>query len=254
MNCPRCKTPIGPLADPDSIVTCPGCGSRLMTRSAAARSQGGARPTPDRPRSPPPAPSATLPPTPATELRLGSDTARSKTQRDGESPPAKGSGEKATLELVLQEVACDPETQQLVLGALDALRRSPVGASAPGAPARTGGRGPFALAHPRPTAEDGRPGRRRPADARAAVAELLRANVPVRAYGDGHAALGGIAEEKPDVIALELGLGGDMGGKDLVNMIKATMEWVDIPIVLWTREGWRTRRRPARSTVPTRWS
>ena len=27
-----------------------------------------------------------------------------------------------------------------------------------------------------------------------------------------------------------------MGGKDLVNMIKATMEWVDIPIVLWTRE------------------
>jgi two-component system OmpR family response regulator len=69
-----------------------------------------------------------------------------------------------------------------------------------------------------------------------AVAELLRANVPVRAFEEGHAALGGIAAEKPDVIALEIGLGGDMGGKDLVNMIKATMEWVDIPIVLWTRE------------------
>ena len=38
------------------------------------------------------------------------------------------------------------------------------------------------------------------------------------------------------MIVLELGLGGDMAGKDVINMIKATMEWVDIPIVLWTRE------------------
>ena len=30
-------------------------------------------------------------------------------------------------------------------------------------------------------------------------------------------------------------MGGSMGGKDVVNMIKATMEWVDIPIVLYTR-------------------
>jgi DNA-binding response OmpR family regulator len=51
-----------------------------------------------------------------------------------------------------------------------------------------------------------------------------------------------MAAEKPDVIALELGLGGDMGGKDLVNMIKATMEWVDIPIILWTREGVATQK------------
>jgi DNA-binding response OmpR family regulator len=28
-----------------------------------------------------------------------------------------------------------------------------------------------------------------------------------------------------------------MAGKDVINMIKATMEWVDIPIVLWTREA-----------------
>ena len=69
----------------------------------------------------------------------------------------------------------------------------------------------------------------------AAVAELLHADVPVRAFDDGNAALAAIAEEKPDVIALEIGLAGDMGGKDLVNMIKATMEWVDIPVILWTR-------------------
>ena len=69
-----------------------------------------------------------------------------------------------------------------------------------------------------------------------AMAELEAADVPVRAFDNGNHALAAIAEEKPDVIALELAVGGDMGGKDLVNMIKATMEWVDIPIILWTRE------------------
>jgi CheY-like chemotaxis protein len=259
MNCPRCKTPIGPLANPDSIVTCPGCGSRLMTRAAALRSQGGAKavdmpapvaaaafssaPLPEPARPPKPVslpPSATLPPTPAAELRLGSDTARSKAQRDDESPTlvSRGEADKATLELVLQEVRAIRETQQLVLDALDALKRRPLGAPAPGAPAPRG-------EEEGPSVSPIRTRRQKtvilvdddPQTREAAVAELLRANVPVRAYGDGNAALAGIAEEKPDVIALELGIGGDMGGRDLVNMIKATMEWVDVPIILWTREG-----------------
>jgi len=42
-------------------------------------------------------------------------------------------------------------------------------------------------------------------------------------------------ELKPDVIALELDISGRMAGKDVINMIKATMEWVDIPILLYTR-------------------
>jgi DNA-binding response OmpR family regulator len=58
----------------------------------------------------------------------------------------------------------------------------------------------------------------------------------VRAFPDGNAAVTAIAEEKPDVIVLELALAGSMEGRDVINMIKATMEWVDIPIVLWTRE------------------
>ena len=75
-----------------------------------------------------------------------------------------------------------------------------------------------------------------PESRQAAVAELQKADVPVRAFDDGNAALSAIAHEKPDVIVIELGLGGDMAGKDVINMIKATMEWVDVPIVLWTRE------------------
>jgi CheY-like chemotaxis protein len=71
---------------------------------------------------------------------------------------------------------------------------------------------------------------------RSVVEDILRAGeVPVTTVGDGNSALASIAKDKPDVIVLELGIKGDMGGKDVVNMIKATMEWVDIPIILYTR-------------------
>ena len=69
----------------------------------------------------------------------------------------------------------------------------------------------------------------------AAVAALERAEVPVRAFSDGNAGVQALAEERCDVLVLELGMGGAMGGKDVVNLVKATMEWVDIPIVLHTR-------------------
>jgi CheY-like chemotaxis protein len=283
MNCPRCKTPVGPLANPDSIVTCPGCGSRLMTRSAALRSQGGPKPhaegasptvappafpavpvalpaleaakpgaespkaAPEPPKPVPAAslpPSATLPPTPAADLGLGKDTARTKSKPDDdEARPASGKrkGSEATLETLLSEVRAIRETQALVLDALDALRRSrpaPAAAAAGGEEEEGPSLSPIRARRQKTVilVDDD------PQTREAAVAELLRANVPVRAFAEGNAALGGIAAEKPDVIALELGLSGDMGGKDLVNMIKATMEWVDIPIILWTREGVATQK------------
>jgi CheY-like chemotaxis protein len=64
---------------------------------------------------------------------------------------------------------------------------------------------------------------------------LKGGEVPVTTVTDGNSALASIARDKPDVIVLELGIGGAMAGKDVVNMIKATMEWVDIPIILYTR-------------------
>ena len=70
----------------------------------------------------------------------------------------------------------------------------------------------------------------------AALDALTQAEVPTRAFADGASAVSGIAAEKPDVIALELGMTGSMAGQDVVNVIKSTMEWVDIPIVLYTRE------------------
>jgi CheY-like chemotaxis protein len=69
----------------------------------------------------------------------------------------------------------------------------------------------------------------------AAVDALERAEVPVRSVADGNSGVAAIAAEKPDVIVMELALKGAMAGKDVINMIKATMEWVDVPIVLYTR-------------------
>jgi len=69
----------------------------------------------------------------------------------------------------------------------------------------------------------------------AAVAALGQAQVPVEAVADGNSALATIATEKPDVLVLELDIAGVMSGRDVINMIKATMEWVDIPILFYTR-------------------
>jgi CheY-like chemotaxis protein/predicted RNA-binding Zn-ribbon protein involved in translation (DUF1610 family) len=243
MNCPRCKSPISPLENPDAIVTCPGCGTRLMTRSAALRSQGastqGRAPAPD----PPPAP-----PVQQTAVKVGvrQTTVSGKTAgaavRSGSRKGAAAAASGVTLEVILAEIQAVRATQQLVLEALGGLRRDKAQvAAAPGASTsdgigieETSGTTLSPIRAPaRRTAvlvDDDSETRQ------AAQEDLERADIPVRAFSDGNKALSAIAEDKPDVIVLELAVGGDLGGKDLVNMIKATMDWVDIPIVLWTRE------------------
>ena len=64
---------------------------------------------------------------------------------------------------------------------------------------------------------------------------LDSAEIPFRSVADGRAALAAIADDKPDVIVMELDIAGAMSGKDVINLIKATMQWVDVPILLYTR-------------------
>jgi CheY-like chemotaxis protein len=179
---------------------------------------------PERPPAPPPAPP------------VGTDTAR---KRKGDAKASRAEAD-ATLDLILREVRALREAQDLVLAGIEGLQHAlrshasaPAGVAPPAAasaddsglsPIRARGRKTVVLVDDDPKTRE------------AAVAELRHADVAVRAFDDGNAALSAIAEEKPDIVVLELGLEGDMGGRDLVNMIKATMEWVDIPIVLWTRE------------------
>ncbi len=247
MRCPRCQTPISPLADPDAITTCPGCGSRLMTRSAALRSQGAPRGTragaslPAGAPGPPsvgtqPRAQATPPgtkPTAAPAPPAGSDTSR----RRKADTKVTLAGIEASLELLQMEMRSLCEGQAVILGAVEGLRRSLSSDTATSfegfhdadgptlAPIRAGHGKTVVVVDDDPLTRE------------AALAALRRSEVPARGYGDANAALSAIAGDKPDVIVVELGLAGEMGGKDLINMLKATMDWVDIPIVLWTREG-----------------
>jgi CheY-like chemotaxis protein len=212
-----------------------------MSRATAARAAG-SNPGPEAPH-----PSSTLPPgTPLKKIRRpGEDTARaaykappptadSETPASGTAaigrPPAASNG-SSSFERVLAEVEAIRETQELILSLL--LGRPTV---TPAAQTPGGDPQPAFLAPVR--------ARRRksvllidddPATREAAVAEMEQAQVPVRAVADGNAGIEAIAAEKPDVIAIELDISGSMAGKDVINMIKATMEWVDIPILLYTR-------------------
>ena len=250
MQCPRCHVEINVLPDPGGSLVCPGCGVRLMTRAAQLRNGPGGGPAPAAgPASEPPLPSTTLPPgTPLKKIpRPGEDTARSSTGRSkppitfGDTPASGtpaisravlGTNGGASLDTVLAELRAIRETQLEILGLLTA--RVPIAPrvpetfagleeAAPMAPVRTRRRKTVLLVDDDPATRE------------AAVAELEQAQVPVRAVADGNAAIQAIAAEKPDVIAIELGLVGNMAAKDVINMIKATMEWVDIPILLYTR-------------------
>jgi CheY-like chemotaxis protein len=65
-------------------------------------------------------------------------------------------------------------------------------------------------------------------------AALAAVRVDVHPAADGNAGLAAIARDRPDIIVIDLAIGGSMAGKDVINMLRATMEWVDIPIVLYT--------------------
>ena len=69
----------------------------------------------------------------------------------------------------------------------------------------------------------------------ASLRELQAADIPAFAYADGRSALEAMTREKPDVVAIEVELRGALAGQDIVNMVKSSMEWVDIPILLYTR-------------------
>jgi len=252
MKCPRCNGPITTRPDEAGFILCPQCGARLRSRTTAVVKIQSAT----EPKSPPPpapagdtdsvlarlertaSPSATLPPgTPLKKIPRPEERAAA----EAAAPGAHGA---ASLELLLEEIRGVRRLQEEILAALDS--RPPSAQSPePVTPLDDPFEGfqeelPAARASAVATVRS----RKRKSvllidddsAERAAVVQALElVDVPVKTAVDGHGGLAAIAMEKPDVIVLELGLGGSMAGKDIINMIKATMEWVDIPIVLYTR-------------------
>jgi CheY-like chemotaxis protein len=162
------------------------------------------------------------------------------------STPSPSAGSGVTLESLLAEIHDVQRTQAEILELLRTNRPSPYGlpSMSDDGGASLGFPDDDAPAVPRAAPATPVRSRRRKtvllidddeATRQAAVAALQTAEVPVRAVNTGNDGLAAIAEAKPDVIVMELDIAGDMGGKDVINMIKATMEWVDVPILLYTR-------------------
>jgi len=237
MQCPRCQTPITGAPDPSGALLCPGCGAKLLTKAAAAAARASQKPG-DSGAVEAHHPSATLPP----------GTLLKRIPRP-EELAERNSAEAATraqFEAILAELRALRSVQDDILEMLRERGESPAPRPDDGSPRL----GHDDLDDAPPSVAPLRTRRVKSVlliddDAQtraAAVAEMERASVPVRAFGEGQPALQAIAAEKPDVIALELELRGTMAGKDVINMIKATMEWVDIPIVLYTRAAVESQR------------
>jgi CheY-like chemotaxis protein len=200
MSCPRCSHPMTAPPDPQGFVTCSGCGARFRIQAQ-----------------------------PAPAMATG----------DLQSLIA----EVRTLRRMQGEIL---QFQAQILALLKAAAATPHVAGPLPPPAATMKERPEAdedAVEPAPPPIPRVRNRRKTvlivdddADTlRAAVAAMESAQIPVRTVPDGHAAVQAVAAEKPDVLILELGIGDPMPGKDFVNHIRATMEWIDIPIVLYTR-------------------
>jgi CheY-like chemotaxis protein len=238
IRCPRCQAIIPAVGDPGASLICPGCGARLRTRSAPSSGATSASRTGSK-TLPPGTPLPNIPRPPASPAEAGNDGPPTPAGPAPARPPAAAVGVGGeTLTTLLAEVRAVKALQEEILAL---LRERPATGQGDGDPMGFGmGDDVPAPAPPPPVVR----ARRRktvllidddPATRGAATAALEKAEVPTRTAHDGNSGLAAIAQEKPDVIVMELDMGGSMGGKDVVNMIKATMEWVDIPILLYTR-------------------
>ena len=252
MKCPRCQTGIETNPDPAGYMVCPGCGARLRRTSAQtaqavpASVQAGSitLPPSDSPLgprrvSPKAAPSDAGKAAAATPRRAGDDTARvakaaaaAAVAAPFTAPGANTPATASAVDTVLAEVRAVRRMQEEILEMLRGRADGGSGLSSSASDDFEGMQEPVVRSSRRKRVllvDDD--------DAtRGMVESMLKGGeVPVTVVGDGNSALASIARDKPDVIVLELGIGGAMAGKDVVNMIKATMEWVDLPIILYTR-------------------
>jgi CheY-like chemotaxis protein len=239
MKCPKCSAPITAKPDAQGYLICAGCGARLRSRAAAQAATAGAAPpaapaAPPVPAPPPPPKAAAPAPPPSAPTPLAFPA-------PAEAP--------ASLAQVFAELRAVRQTQQEILALLRGRpAASPVPASLPPHAAHGfGGATGFEASaeepdpDPRPRPAPARSRRRvilldDDAATREAAKESLRSRgLEVVATETGKQAIAAIGESKPDAIVMEIGIEGDMPGRDFVNIVKATMDWVDIPLVLFTR-------------------
>jgi CheY-like chemotaxis protein len=234
IKCPKCSAVIDASPDELGLVTCGQCGARLrskqpvkVTVTSGPSASSPSLPKIDRNMAAPADVDHVLA---RIDVRSPDETIRPGALPKAAAPPG-GPQTGAVLDMLLTEIRGLKKTQEEIL----ALLRG--GALAPPA------KGPDQDEEPAPPQASRAAGRYSvllvddDARARQDAVAALQPLASVKTAGDGSSALASIAMERPTVIVIELGIGGAMPGHDLLNMIKATMEWVDIPIVLYTREA-----------------
>jgi CheY-like chemotaxis protein len=246
-KCPRCGAPVTGAADDLGFLSCGGCGARL--RKAPTVKLTIQSPTPTSGSSPVPAAAAPPPTLSGNRDTDSTDSLLARIERVDASatlPPGTQSdqilraagfapqkdeglqGLKILVQTIQQDLAALKKNHE-DLAALVAKLAAPKTAAStvpPGAP--------------RPATT---PSSRRPlliVDDDAAVAEETRnafekLGFAAQVVNAVRAALDAMGRERPALLILEPMLAGELSGKDLVNYVKSTMEWIEIPILVHTR-------------------
>jgi CheY-like chemotaxis protein len=208
MKCPRCDTAVTSAPDPQGVVTCPTCNTRLRPQASG--------------------PTATQ----VAQLENLVSEVRSVRRMQGEILQFQAQILALLKSQQPSASAAAPTSSQFTSTLGSAAESEPSDSDTDAAPVEPDTPLIPRVRQRRKTAlivDDN------PEELKAAVAALEQAQIPLRAVTNGNAALEALAQDKPDVLILELGLGEPLQGKDFINHVKATMEWVDIPIVLYTR-------------------
>lgn len=249
-KCPRCGAAVTGTADDLGFLSCGGCGARL--RKAPTVKLTIQSPTPTTGSAPVPAASAP-PPTPTGNRDPDStDSLLARIERVDSSatlPPGLQSNEKLRaagyptppspptrdtgidglrvgLEAVQKELAALKKSHQDLAATVARMSgpKAPTSTVPPGAP-------PPASGSPRTLliVDDDQ---KAAEETRQACEKLGFRPVVVTA---GRAALDAMGKERPALLIIEPLMAGELSGRDLVNYVKSTMEWIDIPILLHTR-------------------
>lgn len=251
-KCPRCGAPVTGAADELGFLSCGGCGARL--RKAPTVKVTIQSPTPTTAASPVPAAAAPPPIPTGNRDTETTDSLLARIERVDSSAtlppgaqsslalkaagfaPAKAPGPKSEgmdglrdiLQAIQKDMASLKQSHQELAATVAKLQGGKVATSTlpPG-----GVRPKIAPSAVRPLLI---------VDDDVAAAEETRktcerlgfAPVVVTAV---RPALDAMGRERPALLILEPLLAGELSGKDLVNYVKSTMEWVEIPILAYTR-------------------
>jgi len=243
-KCPKCHIAFDVDVEPGAFFACPGCGTRLKSRPAqppsvttklkAVVAQAQARPrTPTPPPiAPPPLPPRETAPSPAPAAALAPTPA---------SPPGSKQEPATAADFVASSTVAELmfalyQTQKQILAILDARLAPGTASGGEEGPSEEGDFTVLPPATPRLRhqktvllLDDD------PATREAATKALQGVEIPVRVVDSVDQAIAAISAQKPDVLVLELDLKGPRTGKDMIDMVRATIEWINIPILLYTR-------------------